>query len=61
MLAPGPREGMMPRLEQALAAGRARVNLLKKLLEVQGLDEKVRAAILAENGWLLPRVVEKGE
>jgi RNA polymerase sigma-70 factor (ECF subfamily) len=48
-----------PRLDDALLAARAQVNLLHRLLEAPGIDEKVRAAILAVGSWSFPVVVEK--
>ena len=48
-----------PRLDAALLAARAQANLLHRLLEAPGVDERVRAAILAMGSWTMPAVVEK--
>jgi RNA polymerase sigma factor (sigma-70 family) len=45
----------------ALAAARAQLKLMQGLLEMPGLTEASRTAILRENSWLLPVVQKKKE
>jgi hypothetical protein len=61
LLAPGSADRKGQRMDQALIAARAEVNLLKKLLATPGLDDKARVAILALRAWSLPQVQAKTE
>jgi hypothetical protein len=46
------------RLGEVSTAGRAQATLLKKILELPDLSDKARAAILADQSWYIPLVVE---
>jgi RNA polymerase sigma-70 factor (ECF subfamily) len=62
LLAPRAGGQTPPRLDEALIAARAEVNLLRKLLATPGLSDQARAAILGRRGWIVPQVSEaKGE
>jgi RNA polymerase sigma factor (sigma-70 family) len=59
LLAPQPLKQEAPRLDPALLAGRAEVNLMRALLESGAISDQARAEILARRSWICPRVVEK--
>jgi len=58
LLTPRAKQGG-PRLDETATAGRAQVNLLKRILELPDLSDKTRKAIIADHSWWIPMVVEK--
>lgn len=54
------KKGDLPRLDLTAAAGRAQVNLYKKLLALPDLGEKARQRILDGQSMWLPKLVEPG-
>jgi hypothetical protein len=58
-LAPA-KEGDLPRLDQTAAAGRAQVNLYKRILALPELGEKARQRILDGQSWWIPKLVTQG-
>ncbi len=58
-LAPA-KKGDLPRLDPTTAAGRAQVNLYKRILALADLDEKARQRVLGGESLLVPKLVEPG-
>ncbi len=60
LLDPQPK-GSLLQLGHAVAAGKAQVSFLKKLLALPNLDEKTRGLILGEFAWQVPQVAASEE